>query len=238
MVQPGKMPQHVGIIMDGNGRWAGMRGFPRVEGHRKGAERAREIISVSSDMGLKCLTLYAFSMENWQRPENEISVLMKLLEIYLRKELEEFQRLNIRYRAIGETWRLPASILALITEAEEATAENTGTTVVSALSYGGRNEILRAVRQAVTSGMKAEDIDEESFSGLLDTAGLPPVDLIIRTSGEIRISNFLLWQAAYTELYFTDILWPDFTREEFLRAISDYQMRERRFGTVSAKESS
>ncbi len=236
MVQPGKMPQHVGIIMDGNGRWAGMRGFPRVEGHRMGAERAREIISASSDLGLKCLTLYAFSMENWQRPENEISVLMKLLEIYLRKELEEFQRLNIRYRAIGEKWRLPESILALIKETEEATAENTGTTVVSALSYGGRNEILRAVRQAVTSGMKAEDIDEESFSGLLDTAGLPPVDLIIRTSGEIRISNFLLWQAAYAELYFTDIFWPDFTKEEFLRAISDYQMRERRFGTVSAKE--
>ena len=236
MVQPGKMPQHVGIIMDGNGRWAGMRGFPRVEGHRKGAERAREIISASSDMGLKCLTLYAFSMENWQRPENEISVLMKLLEVYLRKELEEFQRLNIRYRAIGETWRLPKAILALIKETEEATAKNTGTTVVSALSYGGRNEILRAVRQAVTSGMKAEDIDEESFSGLLDTAGLPPVDLIIRTSGEIRISNFLLWQSAYAELYFTDIFWPDFTKEEFLRAISDYQMRERRFGMVAARE--
>ncbi len=236
MVQPGKMPQHVGIIMDGNGRWAGMRGFPRVEGHRMGAERAREIISASSDLGLKCLTLYAFSMENWQRPENEISVLMKLLEIYLRKELKEFQRLNIRYRAIGETWRLPEPILALIKDAEEATAENTGTTVVSALSYGGRNEILRAVRQAVTSGMKAEDIDEESFSGLLDTAGLPPVDLIIRTSGEIRISNFLLWQAAYAELYFTDVFWPDFTKEEFLRAISDYRMRERRFGTVPAKE--
>jgi undecaprenyl diphosphate synthase len=202
-----------------------------------GAERAREIISASSEMGLKCLTLYAFSMENWQRPEDEISVLMKLLEIYLRKELKEFQKLNIRYRAIGETWRLPKSILALIKETEEATAENTGTTVVSALSYGGRNEILRAVRQAVTSGMKAEDIDEESFSGLLDTAGLPPVDLIIRTSGEIRISNFLLWQAAYAELYFTDIFWPDFTKEEFLRAISDYQMRERRFGTVTVKES-
>jgi undecaprenyl diphosphate synthase len=231
-----KLPKHVGIIMDGNGRWAETRGFPRVEGHRKGAERAREVIATASDMGIECLTLYAFSTENWQRPDDEVSVLMKLLEIYLRKEFEEFQRLNIRYRAIGETWRLPKIIKALIKETEEGTAKNTGMTVVSALSYSGRNEILRAVREAVARGMKEEEITEESFSGLLDTAGLPPVDLIIRTSGEIRISNFLLWQSAYAELYFTNIYWPDFTREEFLNAIDNYRMRERRFGTVPVRE--
>ncbi|MEJ2323441.1 MAG: polyprenyl diphosphate synthase [Nitrospirota bacterium] len=231
------MPQHVGIIMDGNGRWARARGLPRMEGHRRGAERARDAISAASELGIKCLTLYAFSHENWQRPRSEITVLMKLLEIYLRKEIEEFQRLNIRYRAIGEIWRLPESIQELIRETEEATAENTGMTAVSALSYGGRNEILRAVRKAVSLGAKAEDITEDSFESLLDTAGLPPVDLIIRTSGEIRISNFLLWQAAYAELYFTNVLWPDFTREEFLRAMDSYRARERRFGTVPAKES-
>lgn len=236
MVQPEKLPKHVGIIMDGNGRWAEAHGLPRVEGHRKGAERARDIIAAASDLGIECLTLYAFSMENWQRPPDEISVLMKLLELYLKKELEEFQRLNIRYRAIGETWRLPESVQSLIRESEEATANNTGMTVVSALSYGARNELARAVRKALSSGMKAEEITEASFESLLDTAGLPPVDLIIRTSGEIRISNFLLWQSAYAELYFTNIFWPDFTKEEFMRAIDDYRMRERRFGTVPARE--
>jgi undecaprenyl diphosphate synthase len=230
-----KLPKHVGIIMDGNGRWAETRGLPRVEGHRRGAERAREVIATASDMGIKCLTLYAFSTENWKRPEDEISVLMKLLEIYLRKEFEEFQRLNIRYRAIGETWRLPKGIKALIKETEDGTAKNTGMTVVSALSYSGRNEILRAVKEAISRGIKEEELTEESFSGLLDTAGLPPVDLIIRTSGEIRISNFLLWQAAYAELYFTNIYWPDFTREEFINAIDNYKMRERRFGTVPVR---
>jgi len=223
--------------MDGNGRWAEMRGLPRVEGHRRGAERARDIIAAASDMGIGCLTLYAFSMENWQRPEDEVSLLMRLLEFYLRKEFEEFQRLNIRYRAIGETWRLPGPIRSLIRDTEEATRHNTGMTAVSALSYGARNEILRAVGKALSSGMKPGDVTEESFENLLDTAGLPPVDLIIRTSGEIRISNFLLWQAAYAELYFTDVLWPDFTKEEFVRAIDNYRTRERRFGTVPLRKS-
>jgi undecaprenyl diphosphate synthase len=231
-----KLPQHIGIIMDGNGRWAETRGLPRVEGHRKGAERAREMIAAASDLGIKCLTLYAFSTENWKRPEDEVSVLMKLLEIYLKKEFKEFQRLNIRYRAIGETWRLPKGIRALIEETERATAGNTGMTVASALSYSGRSEILRAVKEAIRKGMQEEEVTEESFSNLLDTAGLPPVDLIIRTSGEIRISNFLLWQAAYAELYFTNIFWPDFTRDEFMGAIENYRMRERRFGTVPARE--
>lgn len=222
--------------MDGNGRWAETRGLPRVEGHRKGAERARDVIAASSELGIKCLTLYAFSLENWQRPKAEISVLMKLLELYLKKELDEFQRLNIRYRAIGEIWRLPDSIQSLIKETEKATAENSGTTVVSALSYGSRSEILRAVRAAMSSGIKPDDLTEESFEGLLDTAGLPPVDLIIRTSGEMRISNFLLWQSAYAEFYFTNTYWPDFTKEDFINAIENYKMRERRFGTVPARE--
>lgn len=237
MYRSGNIPQHVGIIMDGNGRWAEARGLPRVEGHRKGAERARDTIAAASELGIKCLTLYAFSHENWQRPESEISVLMKLLEIYLRKEFAEFQKLNIRYRAIGEIWRLPEPIQNLVRETEEATAGNTGMTAVSALSYGGRNEILRAVGKAVSLGAKAEDITEDYFESLLDTAGLPPVDLIIRTSGEMRISNFLLWQAAYAELYFTNVYWPDFTKDEFLRAIDSYKGRERRFGTVPARES-
>ncbi len=236
MGREAKIPKHIGIIMDGNGRWAEMRGLPRAEGHRKGAERAREMITAASDLGIGCLTLYAFSMENWRRPDAEVRVLMSLLATYLRKELPEFMRQNIRYRAIGEIWRLPEDNRALIREVEETTAQNTGTTVVSALSYGGRNEILRAVRRAISSGISAEEITEETFSGLLDTAGLPPVDLIIRSSGEMRISNFLLWQSAYAELYFTNILWPDFTREEFIKAIDNYQTRERRFGAVPAKE--
>jgi len=237
-MKPGleKLPRHIGIIMDGNGRWAETRGLPRVEGHRKGAEKARDIIAAASEMGIECLTLYAFSTENWKRPEDEVSVLMKLLELYLRKEFKEFQRLNIRYRAIGETWRLPKGIRSLIAKTQEATAGNTGMTVVSALSYSGKNEILRAVKKAISSGLKEEDITEDSFSALLDTAGLPPVDLIIRTSGEIRISNFLLWQAAYAELYFTNIYWPDFTRDEFIGALENYGMRERRFGEVTVRE--
>lgn len=232
----GRLPRHVGVIMDGNGRWAELRGLSRVEGHKRGAERSKEIIRAAVDLGVNALTLYAFSMENWQRPSDEVSFLMKLLDLYLRKEIRDLLQLGLRFRAIGQTWMLPEKIQALIKETEERTAANTGMFLVAALSYGGRNEILRAVKKALVSGTDPESITEENFSDLLDTAGLPPPDLIIRTSGERRLSNFLLWQAAYAELYFTNTLWPDFTKEEFLNAIHDYQVRERRFGAVPLRE--
>jgi len=237
MTAPGeKLPAHVGIIMDGNGRWAEARRMPRVAGHRRGADRALEIIRTAAEIGIRTLTLYTFSLENWQRPKAEVTTLMKLLEAYLRKEAEELIRGDIRFRSIGETWRLPDNIQALIRETEERTSRNRRMTLVAALSYGGRDEVLRAVRKAIASGMRAEDVTEESFAQLLDTAGVEPPDLIIRTSGEKRLSNFLLWQSAYSEFYFTETLWPDFTPEDFRVAINDYQMRERRFGSVSAKK--
>jgi undecaprenyl diphosphate synthase len=236
MKEHGKIPTHVGIIMDGNGRWAKTRGLPRIEGHRRGAERALQIIRAAAAMDVEALTLYTFSMENWQRPPEEVSLLMKILESYLRRNLNELIKENIRFKAIGETWRLPVNIQSLIKETEEKTLHNSRLTLVAALSYGGRNEILRAASKAISVGMDPEGVTEESFSGLLDTAGLPPVDLIIRTSGEMRISNFLLWQAAYSELYFTETLWPDFTDEEFEQAIRAYGLRERRFGAVPLRE--
>lgn len=231
-----KMPGHVGIIMDGNGRWAELRGLPRWEGHKRGAERAKEIIKAASELKVGVLTLYTFSLENWQRPQDEVSILMKLLELYLGKELRELMKLGIRFRAIGDLLKLPEHIQGIVKEAEERTSGLGGMTVVTALSYGGRDEILRAIKKAIHAGMDPSELTEESFSGLLDTAGLPPPDLIIRTSGERRLSNFLLWQSAYSELYFTNAFWPDFTKEEFLRAISDYQIRERRFGAVPLRE--
>ncbi|MBA4371598.1 MAG: di-trans,poly-cis-decaprenylcistransferase [Thermodesulfovibrio sp.] len=221
--------------MDGNGRWAELRKLPRVEGHRVGAERAKEVIETSAEIGIKYLTLYTFSTENWQRPVTEVSMLMKLLELYLKKELADLKRQNIIYRAIGELSRLPENIQALILETEKQTASNTGMTLVTALSYSGRNEIIRAVGKMIEAGISPESITDESFAGYLDTAGLPSPDLIIRTSGERRLSNFMLWQSAYSELYFSEILWPDFDREEFIRAIQDYQGRERRFGTVPVR---
>jgi len=231
----GKMPSHIGIIMDGNGRWAQIRGLPRIEGHRIGAERAKEVIEVSVELGIKCLTLYTFSTENWQRPQSEVSTLMRLLEVYLRRELSGLIEKDIVFKAIGETWQLPANIQSLITETEEKTAFNKGMTLVTALSYSGRNEIIRAIKKIMNSGVKAEELTETIFSFNLDTEGLPPPDLVIRTSGERRLSNFLLWQSAYAELYFTDTLWPDFDKEEFMLAIQDFQGRERRFGAIPVR---
>ncbi len=228
----GQLPAHVGVIMDGNGRWAEQRKLPRVEGHRIGAERAKEIIETSATLGIQYLTLYTFSMENWQRPVSEVSMLMKLLELYLRKELADLKKQNIIYRAIGEISRLPENIQVLIQETELQTAVNTGMTLVTALSYSGRNEIVRAIRKLMIRQCRPEDITDDSFADYLDTAGLPPPDLIVRTSGERRLSNFMLWQSAYAELYFSDTLWPDFDREEFMKAIRDYQGRERRFGAI------
>ncbi|MHB8881744.1 MAG: polyprenyl diphosphate synthase [Thermodesulfovibrionales bacterium] len=231
----GGLPLHVGVIMDGNGRWAQLRGLPRIEGHRVGAERAKEVIEVSAGMGIKCLTLYTFSTENWQRPVSEVSMLMKLLELYLRKEMADLMKKGIVYRAIGEIWRLPENIQELIRETEAKTASNSGMTLVTALSYSGRNEIVRAVKKLMTTACRPDDLTEESFNDCLDTAGIPPPDLIIRTSGERRLSNFLLWQSAYAELYFSDTLWPDFDKEEFMRALRDFQGRERRFGAIPVR---
>ncbi len=235
MILSGNIPTHVGVIMDGNGRWAQLRGLPRVEGHRAGAERAKEIIEFSAEVGIKCLTLYTFSTENWQRPPSEVSMLMRLLEIYLRKELSVLVDRDIVFKVIGETWRLPENIRALVHETEEKTASNKGMTLVTALSYSGRSEILRALKRAAASGLDLEGLTEDAFSQYLDTADLPSPDLIIRTSGERRLSNFLLWQSAYAELYFTDTLWPDFDRSEMLLAIQDFQGRERRFGAISVR---
>jgi len=231
----GRMPSHIGIIMDGNGRWAELRGLPRIEGHRRGAERAREVIDVSIELGIQCLTLYAFSTENWQRPKEEVSMLMRILEVYLRNEFENLKRKDVMFRAIGETWRLPDNIQSLIRETEDNTAGNKGLKLVAALSYSGRNEIIRAIKKAVSSGKPPHELTEEEFDAYLDTAGFPHPDLIIRTSGERRLSNFLLWQAAYAELYFSETLWPDFDCDEFMLAIQDFQGRERRFGRISAR---
>ncbi|HAM52805.1 MAG TPA: isoprenyl transferase [Nitrospiraceae bacterium] len=232
MLLSGRIPEHVAIIMDGNGRWAEMRGLPRIEGHKRGAERTREIIAAAAEVGVNALTLYAFSIENWQRPTDEISMLMKLLEVYLRKEFDELVEKGILFRTIGEIWRLPRNIQDLLHDMTERSSENSGMKLVLALSYGGRNEIIRAVRKIVERKARPEDVTDEYFESLLDTSGISAPDLIIRTSGEKRISNFLLWQAAYAELYFTDTLWPDFTKDEFFFALHDYQMRERRFGAV------
>jgi undecaprenyl diphosphate synthase len=235
MLLGGRIPKHVGIIMDGNGRWAESRGLPRIEGHRRGVERSKEVIEVSVELGLKALTLYAFSTENWQRPSSEVTTLMKLLELYLKKELDGLIKNGIVYKTIGETWRLPEHIQNIIRNAEEKTSSNKGMILTTALSYSGRNEILRAIKKLLNEDVKPEELTEDLFNAYLDTAGLLPPDLIIRTSGEMRISNFLLWQAAYAEFYFTDTLWPDFTKDEFLLAIQDFQRRERRFGAIPVR---
>lgn len=221
--------------MDGNGRWAQLRGLPRIEGHRRGAERSKEIVDVALELGIKCLTLYAFSTENWQRPQTEVTTLMKILELFLKNEFAILIRKNVVFRAIGETWRLPENIQALIRSIEEKSSGNTGMHLVAALSYSGRSEIIRAVKKIMAAQLDSEELTEKYFSSQLDTAGLPRPDLIIRTSGERRLSNFLLWQSAYSELYFTDTLWPDFDKEEFMLAIQDFQSRDRRFGKISLR---
>lgn len=233
MISGEKIPGHVGIIMDGNGRWAELRGLSRVEGHRQGARRTKDIINAAVNIGVKVLTLYAFSIENWNRPREEVAALMGLLEYYLKVEIEELiDEQSVVFRVIGDRSRLPDNIKELISNLEVRSGKNSGMTFVPAISYGGRDEIIRAVKRIVGGGVPADEINEKAVEDSLDTSGLPPVDLIIRTSGEKRISNFLLWQSAYAEFYFTDTLWPDFTKEEFLSAIGDYQKRDRRFGVL------
>ncbi|WP_022852452.1 isoprenyl transferase [Thermodesulfatator atlanticus] len=236
-LDPAKIPAHVAIIMDGNGRWAKARHLPRVMGHREGMKSVRAVIETARKVGVKVLTLYAFSKENWQRPKDEVSFLMKLLSEYLQKEVDELHEKDVQIRAIGEIELLPANVLELLKAAIEKTAKNQGLILNLALSYGGRAEIAQAARliaQAVLKGeLKPSEIDEALFARFLYTKDLPDPDLLIRTSGEMRLSNFLLYQTAYTELYFTETLWPDFREEEFIKALKDYQRRERRFGKIS-----
>ncbi len=230
----GRLPQHVAIIMDGNGRWAQDRGLPRVEGHRQGIQSVREVVQVAVQLGIPYLTLYAFSMENWRRPRSEILALMQLLRHYLWQELPQLQRYNIRLRAIGKLNALPQRVQRVLYRTIEATAQNTGLTLTLALSYSGRWDIVRAVQLIaidVRRGkLSPEDITDERFASYLVTRDLPDPDLIIRTSGEMRLSNFLLWESAYAEIYISDLYWPDFRRCAFYRALLDYVRRERRFG--------
>ncbi|MBI5189971.1 MAG: isoprenyl transferase [Nitrospirae bacterium] len=229
-----RLPRHVAIIMDGNGRWAANRGLPRVAGHKKGMETVREIVTASSKLGIKALTLYAFSLENWKRPRLEVEALMSLLTLYLQNELKLMQENNIKFTTIGRTDDLPGAARKWIDKVKAETAGNTGMVLDIALSYGGRWEIMEAAKKygadLLAGRVSPQGLTEEAFSGYLDTAGLPELDLVIRTSGEMRISNFLLWQTAYAELYFTDSLWPDFGERELIAALVDYQGRERRFG--------
>ena len=229
-----RLPRHVAIIMDGNGRWAARRGQPRVAGHRAGVEAVRAAVDTSARLGIGALTLYAFSTENWKRPRPEVDALMRMLKRYLRLELDEIHRQNIRFQAIGRTEALPESVRREIRRAVEHTARNTGMVLSVALNYGGRAEIVDAIRSAVrelsSHGTSPEEISEEDVERHLYTRGLPELDLLVRTSGELRISNFLLWQMAYSEIYMTDTLWPDFRRVHVLEAVVDYQRRDRRFG--------
>jgi undecaprenyl diphosphate synthase len=224
------IPRHVAIIMDGNGRWALRKGLPRIAGHKRGVETVRRVTEECRRIGIDVLTLYAFSDENWGRPKEEVGFLMDLLGTFLKLEIATMKANDIRFRTIGRIERLPSSARKWIEKAVSETAGNTGMVLNLAVSYGGRGEILEAVRRLSAEGTPPERITDEVFSSHLDTAGLPDPDLIIRTSGEKRISNFLLWQAAYAELYFTDTLWPDFLEKDLHAALLEYQGRQRRFG--------
>ena len=232
------VPQHVAIIMDGNGRWARARGLPRTMGHKKGVEAVREVVRTAGDIGISYLTLFAFSSENWRRPEAEVTDLMGLLKAFIRRDLADLHRENVRIRVIGEREHLRSDILPLLLEAEETTRNNTALTLVIAFNYGSRDEIARAMKKigaAIAQGkLTPGDITPELIDSHLDTAGMPDPDLIIRTSGEERLSNFLLWQAAYSELVFVPEFWPDFNRALFLSTLEKYAGRERRFGGLGA----
>lgn len=227
--------RHVALIMDGNGRWAKLRGLSRIEGHRNGVKRVNEIIDAALDQKLKAVTFYTFSMENWKRPAAEVNALMRILSSYLKSEMERLHRLNVVFRAVGNIEKLPSGVQKLLMKFEKLTKDNTGLIVSSALSYGGRAEIVSAVKGMIKEGIKPEDVDEKMIASHLFTRGIPDPDLIIRTSGEMRLSNFLLWQSAYSEFYFTDTLWPDFGRDDFVSAIREYKNRDRRFGALSGK---
>ena len=229
-----KIPQHVAIIMDGNGRWAKLRGFPRVFGHREGAKAVEKTIKFANSVGIKYLSLYAFSTENWNRPEEEVQAIMSLLVEYINTKVPNLIEDNIKLKFIGRRKNLPEMILKTIEEGEEKTKNCSGMNLVVALNYSGRAEIVDAVNEIIKSNKK--EITEEDFKNYFYFPDLPDPDLLIRTSGEQRISNFMLWQMAYTEFYFTPVLWPDFDEDEFLKALYDYQSRERRFGRITAVE--
>jgi len=233
-LDPAKLPRHVAIIMDGNGRWAQRRGLPRVEGHRRGARSVKEVVRAAREVGLRALTLYAFSSQNWHRPPDEVATLMQLLRDYVIDERPEIMNNGIRLIAIGDVDRLPDFVRDPLEALMRDSSGNRAMTLCLALSYGGRESIVSTARVlcelAARGALKPDEITEDRFSAALQTGGLPQLDLLIRTSGEERLSNFLLWEAAYAELYFTDIYWPDFGREELVKALESYWRRERRFG--------
>lgn len=223
------LPEHIAIIMDGNGRWAKKRGLPRLYGHHAGMKSVREVVRAASDIGIGVLTLYAFSTENWNRPKSEIKGLFGLLKLFIKKELGDIHKNNVKVNIIGRLSALPPDTIKMVNQATEKTLKNTGMILNIALNYGGRQEIVDAVNKIIAEGIYKK-VDEKIFERYLYTKGLPPADLIIRTSGENRISNFLLWQSAYSEFYSTGTLWPDFRRKNLMEAISEYQKRNRRFG--------
>ena len=230
-----KLPEHIAVIMDGNGRWARKKGNSRIFGHRNGVTSVRETVEAAAELGIKFLTLYAFSTENWNRPQKEVDALMSLLVSSLHEETPTLLKNNISLASIGDMSRLSEKVAGQLTTAIEKTAHNTGLKLILALNYSGRWEIIDAVNRIVAdvvSGKLSLGLTAEMFSGYLNTQNIPDPELLIRTSGEFRVSNFLLWQIAYTELYFTSTLWPDFRREDFYKAIVDFQKRERRFGTI------
>jgi undecaprenyl diphosphate synthase len=227
-----RLPKHIAVIMDGNGRWAAQRHLPRVEGHRAGIESVRDVVEGSARVGIKVLTLYAFSVENWKRPVTEVSTLMTLLKRYVRLELNTLLRNDIRFRVIGREDELAPDVRGELKLAEEKTALSHGMLFNIALNYGGRAEIVEAARRAIAAGLTADELDEQRFGDFLYTAGQPDPDLLIRTSGEMRVSNFLLWQIAYSEIWVTDTLWPDFRKRDLLEAILAYQKRDRRYGGI------
>ncbi|MBB3543663.1 MULTISPECIES: isoprenyl transferase [unclassified Rhizobium] len=233
------VPEHVAIIMDGNGRWAKQRGLPRTMGHRKGVDAVRETVRAAGDVGIKYLTLFAFSSENWRRPETEVSDLLGLLKAFIRRDLAELHRQNVRVKVIGDRYSLKSDILNLLVDAEETTKSNTALTLIIAFNYGSRDEIARAMASLahdVEAGrLRAQDISPALINARLDTAGIPDPDLIIRTSGEERLSNFLLWQAAYSEFIFVPEYWPDFSRDIFYSALETFASRDRRFGGLVAQ---
>jgi len=237
LIDPDRLPRHIAIIMDGNGRWATARNLPRVEGHRAGIRSVRETIETAARLGIEIMTLYAFSTENWKRPRHEVSTLMALLKEYIKRELDNLRANNLRFRPIGRIDQLEASVQRELERAVEATAECTGTLIQIALNYSGRQEITDLVRGAVARAeagdLTADTVDEAWISAHLATGGEPDPDLLIRTSGEQRISNFLLWQLAYAEIYFCPALWPDFTTLDLLEAVLDFQRRDRRFGGIA-----
>ena len=231
-----KIPQHIAIIMDGNGRWAKLKRMPRNYGHMQGSKRVEDICRAAHELGVKYLTIYAFSTENWSRPADEVKALMKILRDYLKESVKKASENNMRVRVIGDRERLDEDIRASIEHLEEVSAGNTGLNFQIALNYGGRDEMLRAIRKIAAECkdgvLSVDDIDEKLFSSYLDTSDIPEPDFLIRTSGEQRLSNFLLWQTAYSEFYFPEVLWPDFDKKELKKAIEEYTKRDRRFGGI------